>query len=321
MLKQLKLRSLLVGLVLLALAGLLSSATGQEMALAEGAQAQTQAQVTVTLEISNTSMPIGGTTYEISMIIFTKNFVPIATQIIIPSASIPPGGTRTFGPFTLSETPNDLTFRGHKTFPYPPFEEPFSFTIFPLYSDIPYQVDSLVIIAHITAIVPPPPPPPEVDVARLQADLAKGPTYFTIAERANQTLSPEEKENLRAAITPILERGQALLGGPKAPPTVTAIIPPELDDGLRAIASEVNAAVAGILGPKAAELEILRPVTEVALQPPHTHWTCYWSYALAWWTYYFAYWNYIINDTWLGYWTLTYAYYSYVYAYYCYLVC
>ncbi|MGQ9601570.1 MAG: hypothetical protein ACUVUT_02695 [Candidatus Bipolaricaulia bacterium] len=319
MLKRFKLRSLLIGLALLALVGLLSNTTGQEAVLAEGTSAQ--AQVTVTLEISNTSMPIGGTTYEIQMIIFTKNFVPIATQIIIPSASIPPQETRTFGPFTLSETPNDLTLRGRKTFPYPPFEEPFSVTIFPLYSDIPYQVDSLIITAHITAVVPPPPPVPPVDIARIQADLNKGPGYFAIAERANQALSPEEKEKLREAITPILARGQALLGGPKAPPTVMAYIPPELDVSLRAIASEVNAAVAGILGPKATELELLRPVTEVVLAPPHTHWTCYWSYAYAWWTYYFAYWNYVIHDTWLGYMTFTYAYYSYVYAYYCYLVC
>lgn len=153
MLKRRKLRSLLIGLALLALVGLLSSTTGQEAAWAESAQAQ----VTVTLEISNTSMPLGGTTYEIQMITFTKNFIPIATQIIIPYASIPPQETRTFGPFTLSETPNDLTLRGRKTFPYQPFEEPFSFTIFPLYSDMPYQVDRLVVTAQIVTIAPPPP--------------------------------------------------------------------------------------------------------------------------------------------------------------------
>jgi len=306
------LKSLFIGLVLLALVGLLSSSEAQEAAWAESAPA-----VEVTLEIANTAAPIGGATYEISMIIFTKNFVPIATQIIIPSASIAPGQIRIFGPFTLSEEPNDLTLKGRKTFPYPPFQEPFSVTIFPLVSDIPYQVDSLMITAHIVAVAPPPPPIPP----GLQADLAKGPGYFAIAERANQALTPEEKGKIGEAITPILERGQALLGSPRAAPTVIAWIPPELRDNIWAIVSEANAAVAGILGPKAAELEILRPVTEVILQPPHTHWTCYWSYAYAYWTYYFAYWNYIINDAWLGYWTLTYAYYSYVYAYYCYLVC
>jgi len=143
----------------------LGLAVGYGQAGAEDAQPQ----VEVVLELHNTSAPIGGTTYEVQMIIFTKNLVPIATQYIFPYASITPGQVRIFGPYTLSEEPNDLTLRGRKTFPYPPFEEPFSFTIFPLISGIPYQEDSLVIIAHITAVTPPPPTLPQELISSIEA--------------------------------------------------------------------------------------------------------------------------------------------------------
>ncbi len=165
-------------------------------------------------------------------------------------------------------------------------------------------------------------PPETVLAAQIQQALAKGPEYFAIAERANRSLSSAEKTRLAGAIGPLLAKGEALLGGAKAPPTVMVKIPPEMDDGLRAIGEEISRMVIGILGAKRAEeLGILKPAREVVLEPPRTHWTCYYSYVYAWWTYYYAYWTYICYDTALAYYTLVYAYYSYVYAYYCYLQC
>lgn len=202
MLKRLKLKSLFIVVALLALAGLLSSTTVQEAAWAEGAQ------VEVTLEITNTAAPIGGTTYEISMIIFTKNFVPIATQIIMPSASIEPGQTRIFGPYTPSEEPNDLTIKGRKTFAYPPFEEPFSFTIFPLNSDVPYQVDSLMVVAHIVAVAPSPLPPESV-VRSIEEHLIK-PLVEVREKMARSKAALEETGYLEASRS--LDDGFYLLG-------------------------------------------------------------------------------------------------------------
>lgn len=152
--KRLKLKSLLIGLALLALVGLLSGNVGQESASAG------QAGATVTLRITNTAAPLlGAPIYEISTIIFTKNFVTIAMHLIFPPAAINPGETRTFGPFSLSEAPNGLTISGRKG-PPGPHKKPFSFTIFPLVSDIPYNVGDLRVIASIVTVTPPPPPLP-----------------------------------------------------------------------------------------------------------------------------------------------------------------
>lgn len=183
MFRRVKLRSLLIGLALLALVGLLSSNAGQEAAsaLAESPQAQ----VEVTLEITNTADPsmLGAPEYEISSIIFTKNF--------FPPASIPPGQMRIFGPFTLSEAPNDLTLKGRKG-PPGPIKEPFSFTIFPFISDTPYQ---------IVAIAQPPPPPPErkqnlveyAAVVRKAVKEFKIPRYWPVVIQVSETAAtPDE---------------------------------------------------------------------------------------------------------------------------------
>lgn len=167
-----------------------------------------------------------------------------------------------------------------------------------------------------------PPDPEAVLAARISEMLAKGPEYFAIAERANRSLSSTEKARLAGAIGALLGKGEALLGGPKAPPTVMVRIPPELDDGLRSIVKRMAMDGEEIIGSTyALALGILRPVMEVVLEPPRTHWTCYYSYVYAYWTYICAYWTYICYDTALAYYTLVYAYYSYVYAYYCYLRC
>lgn len=171
--------------------------------------------------------------------------------------------------------------------------------------------------------IPPVPPylPPVDYTAQLQAMLNRGPEYFAIAKQANAALSSEEKEALAREIQGILARGQAFLGG-EAPFAVRAWIPPELDDNLRALAQNLTSQVTQALGgERIAALGLLRPVYEVPLQPPHTHWTCYWSYVYAWWTWIYAYWTYVCYDTPLAYWTMVYAYYSLCYAYYCYLQC
>lgn len=145
-------------LALVALGLLPSNAIREEAANAQGAQVQ------VSLRITNTAGPLGGSTYEISVIMFMKSLAPIATQFIVPPASIGPGQTRSFGPFTLAAEPDGLRLQGRRSFPYPPFQEPFSVTIFPLISGVPHQVDSLIVIAHITGGGAPQEPklPPEL---------------------------------------------------------------------------------------------------------------------------------------------------------------
>jgi hypothetical protein len=128
---------LLVGLVFLILTGLVLGGAAQ------------QQEVMATLEITN----ICKEDLTISAITFTKDFMPIFTQLIIPPASIPPRGTRTFGPYELKTTPNDLTLKGYLA------GRPFSITIMPLLPNTPYtyKEQCLQVIAYFEVEVPPQP--------------------------------------------------------------------------------------------------------------------------------------------------------------------
>jgi len=314
-------RAVVLGVVL-GLAWLLGMSSGEALAQSP--------EVRVTLTIWNKAM-LAGPTYEIRTIILTRGFFPVLTQYIFPPASIGPMGRRTFE-FEVAAIPDGLTITGRKD------GTPFSFSFYPIYSGFTGTKDNLEVTVQITPQYPwppypwppypyPTPPHLPVDPAKIQADLAKGPRYFAIAERANQLLSPEEKARLAEKIKPHLMEAEALLGG-YMPPTVKAYIPTELHATLTSIAQRIKSAtiealtVPGVLGiQRAQELNLLVPMEEVTLKPPQTHWTCYWSYVYAWWTFVCAYWNYIVNDHPLGLWTLIYAYYSYVYASWCYVVC
>jgi len=70
---------------------------------------------------------------------------------VFPYATIAAGQTRIFGPVSLSEEPNDLTIKGRKG-PPGSYKEPFSFTILPLYPNIPYQMEDLMIIARFETV-------------------------------------------------------------------------------------------------------------------------------------------------------------------------
>ena len=319
---RLKGRALVLG-VALGLAWLLGMPGG-------GALAQSP-EVRVTLKVWNKATPgPDAPTYEIKTIMLTRGFFPILTQYIFPPASIRPGDERTFE-FEVATAPDGLTISGRRIMDMD--STPFSFTFYPIYSGFTGTKDSLEVTVQITPQYPWPPYPwppyptaPPVNPATIQAELAKGPRYFAIAQKANQSLSPQEKAMLAEKIQPLLMEAQGWLGGPMVAPTVRAYVPTELHATLTSIAQRINSAAIEALGivmgvPKAQELNLLSPILETMLKPPQTHWTCYWSYVHAWWTFICAYWNYIVNDHPLGLWTLVQAYFSLVYAYWCYVAC
>jgi len=121
-------------------------------ALAEAAQFE------VSLEIANTSEPIGGSTYRISTVIFAKDSVDFAILTIDPPEEIRPQESSIIGPFSLPARPDELTLKGIKTFTYPPFQEVLSSTVTPITWDVPQQVEgeSLILTARITEWEPVP---------------------------------------------------------------------------------------------------------------------------------------------------------------------
>ena len=313
-------RAVVLGLVL-GLAWLLGMSSGEALAQSP--------EVRVTLTIENIS-DLGWPIYTIQKITLTSGVFPIHTEFYIFPPRIGPRESRTFH-FVVGKVPDGLRISGYKD------ASSFIYNFYPIFSGFTGTQESLKVTVEITPYPWPPypwppypyPTPPHlpVDPAKIQADLAKGPRYFAIAERANQLLSPEEKARLAEKIKPHLMEAEALLGG-YMPPTVKAYIPTELHATLTSIAQRIKSAtiealtVPGVLGiQRAQELNLLVPMEEVTLKPPQTRWPCYWSYVYAWWTFVCAYWNYIVNDHPLGLWTLIYAYYSYVYASWCYVVC
>ena len=160
---------------------------------------------------------------------------------------------------------------------------------------------------------------PEEFESKKAADLAKGLGYFQIAKNVNAKLTSEERDKLRAAIRPELDRGKALIGHDKELPNEAKIQKRETRDEIRAIDRRIKAKVEEILGKeRVQQLQILKP-REKVLKETHSSWWAYYSYLYAYWTYYYAYWTYIFYDTYYAYCTYVNAYYSYIYAYYAYL--
>jgi len=70
-------------------------------------------EVKVAVEITNTASR-SGPIYAIEFLSFTKDGMPIGEFPVIPPVPIPPGGTESFGPYSLKEKPNDLVLKGTK---------------------------------------------------------------------------------------------------------------------------------------------------------------------------------------------------------------
>ena len=118
------------------------------------ALASNGASVEVTLEVTNTADPslLGAPIYQISTVTFMRGDASATAHSIFPAVSLPPGETQTFGPFSLAVVPNRLAIFGRRG-PPGPARMPFAITISPLDFDVPYEEDSLRIIAVRT--IPP----------------------------------------------------------------------------------------------------------------------------------------------------------------------
>lgn len=125
--------------------------------------------VSVAVDITNTADPtlLGAPIYEIDTLIFTKNFVPLATFTFLP-ISIAPGETKAFGPYSLTEEPNDLRVMGVKG-PPGPYRTKFTADFPRLVPCMPSSHPQEKLKVHLKVVLPvtvTPVPPPEVAAAR-----------------------------------------------------------------------------------------------------------------------------------------------------------
>ena len=110
--------------------------------------------VEVILEVTNTADPslLGSPIYEISSLSFMRGHASVTAHSIFPSASLSPGETETLGPFSLPEAPDALVITGRRG-PPGPTKIPFAIVIRPFDLTVPYEEDSLRVIA-MTGIPP-----------------------------------------------------------------------------------------------------------------------------------------------------------------------
>ena len=112
------------------------------------------AQFAVTLEIENTHHPIGGSTYRISGVIFTRGGVDLDIIPLNPPEEIRPQESRILGPFSLPARPDELTLKGTRTAAHIFIPEDVSSTVAPITWDAPQPAagGALILTARIAEL-------------------------------------------------------------------------------------------------------------------------------------------------------------------------